>query len=93
MIDRDQEKLRYELGIHHRQNMRQNIDQKMIDNLEISKTPSQNYDQAYKALYLDELQKSVDLFQHKKTKEKLTQNYDSEVDYKVRNHTYSQNPG
>ena len=79
MVDRNQEKLKYELGIHHRQNMRQHIDPKMIDNLEISDTPSRNYDQAYKALYLDELQKSVDLFNHNKTKEKLTQNYEAEV--------------
>lgn len=80
MIDRQQEKLKYELGIHHRQNMRQQINPQMIDNLEISNTPSQNYDKAYKQLYHEELEKSVGLFNQKKHKEQFNKDYDRQAD-------------
>lgn len=40
----------------------------MIDELEISYTPSNNYQKAYKGLYYDELQKSALLRNHKKAR-------------------------
>ena len=80
MIDKQQEKLKYDLGIHHRQNMRQQINPQMIDNLEISNTPSQNYDKAYKQLYHEELEKSVGLFNQKKHKEQSNKDYDKQAD-------------
>lgn len=53
MLNRELEKLKYETSVHHRQNLRLNIDQNMIDKLEISPTPSKNYQKAYQDLYKD----------------------------------------
>ena len=61
MLDRNLEKLKYETNIHHKQNLRSAIDPKLIDELDISQIPSTNYKNAYKSLYQDELEKSVNL--------------------------------
>lgn len=53
MIDRNLEKLKYETSVHHRQNLRSQIDQNLIDVIEISATPSLNYQKAYQSLYYD----------------------------------------
>lgn len=76
MIDRNLEKLKYETSVHHRQNLRNQIDQNMIDQIELSQTPSHNYQKAYKSLYHEELQKSVQLYDNKKNLENTKKNYE-----------------
>lgn len=61
--------------MHHRQNLRGNIDQNMIDRIEISPTPSKNYQKAYQDLYKDELQKSVLLHDQKRVVEGIKKEY------------------
>lgn len=51
----------------------------MIDQLEISNTPSLNYQKAYQSLYYDELQKSVHLHDKKKNMEEIKKVYDQLV--------------
>jgi hypothetical protein len=53
MIDHNLERLKYESSIHHKQNLRNQLNQDMIDQIEISHTPSLNYQKAYQSLYQD----------------------------------------
>jgi hypothetical protein len=46
--------------------LRSHIDQNLIDRIEISETPSTNYQKRYQELYHDELERSVNLFDQKK---------------------------
>lgn len=69
MIDRNLERLKFQTSVHHKQNLRSLIDQNMIDKIEISNTPSLNYQRAYQSLYQDELQKSIMLHNKKKNLE------------------------
>lgn len=65
--------------MHHKQNLRNHIDQNMIDRLEISPHPSLNYQKAYQSLYQDELQKSVMLHDQKKAMDQTKKVYDTLV--------------
>lgn len=81
-MDRNLEKLKYETSVHHKQNLRSQIDQNLIDKIEISATPSLNYQRAYQSLYHDELQKSVMLHDRKKELEQTRKDYDKLVSNK-----------
>ena len=77
--DKEIEILKYETGKHHRQNLRANIDQNMIDSIEISHNPSGNYQKAFKGLYHDELEKSVSLHVNKKNIENTKKDYNRQI--------------
>ena len=79
MLDRKLEILKYETSKHHRQNLRGQIDQNMIDGFEISQNPSGNYQKAFKGLYNEELQKSVALHENKKNMETTKKEYDRQI--------------
>lgn len=80
MLDRDLEKLKFETNVHHKQNLRSAIDPNLIDQLDISEIPSNNYKNAYKSLYQDELEKSVNLHEKKKNIERVKDMYDTRID-------------
>ena len=44
---------------HHRELVREHIDPSLIDKIEISVHPSQNYQNAFKNVYQDELERTV----------------------------------
>lgn len=79
MLDRKLEILKYETSKHHRQNLRAEIDQNMIDGLEISQNPSGNYQKAFKGLYHQELEKSISLHENKKNMETTKKEYDRQI--------------
>lgn len=54
MADRKQaDRIIFETSKHHKQILRSQIDQNLIDKIEIDKNPSINYMNAYKNLYHD----------------------------------------
>jgi hypothetical protein len=46
-------RIRYETAVHHRQNLRSQLDQNLISRLELSAHPSHNYQQAYQSINQD----------------------------------------
>lgn len=44
---------------HHRQQLRQQIDPRVIETIEVDQNPSLNYKNAFKAVYYDELEKTI----------------------------------
>lgn len=62
MADRKQaDRIIFETAKHHKQILRSQIDQNLIDKIEIDKNPSINYMNAYKNLYHDQLEKTVQM--------------------------------
>lgn len=57
----------YQEKVHHRQQLRKQIDPKTIDHLEINPNPSVVSKKAYKSVYQDELER--ELFQHNLNKQ------------------------
>ena len=51
---------------HHRELIREHIDPNMINKLEISQHPSQNYQNAFKNVYQDELERTLEEQREKK---------------------------
>ena len=64
----------YQEKMHHRQQLRKQIDPQTIDKLEINDNPSQVSRKAYKSLYQDELEKEVQEHNLNKQWEKTVQN-------------------
>lgn len=52
---------------HHRQVLHEQIDQNMINNIELTSNPSQNYRKAYQCLYQDSLEQTVQQYAVKKS--------------------------
>jgi len=50
---RTADRLKFEASKHHKQILRSQIDEKVIDEIEIDRNPSQNYMNAYKNMYND----------------------------------------
>lgn len=66
----------FEVAKHHKQILRSQIDGKMIDQIEINQNPSQNYMNAYKNMYNDELSKTVERQELKKQKQRTVEDED-----------------
>lgn len=62
--------LAYTSKPHHREHVRSQIDNKLIEKLELHPSPSQNYKKAFNSLYCEELERSVKLQEERKLKEK-----------------------
>jgi hypothetical protein len=53
------QRVNYSNAKHHKQIIREQIDPNLITDIEISQQPSLNYKNAFKSIYMDELEKSI----------------------------------
>lgn len=53
------DRLNYANAKHHRELLHQTIDNQLIQKIELSPSPSLNYQKAFKSLYQDELEKTL----------------------------------
>ena len=65
-------RINYQNCKHHRELLREQIDSKVIDKIEISHNPSSNYKNAFKNIYQDELEKTLEEHQERKVKEQAS---------------------
>ena len=57
---------------HHRELIREHISPQLIDRIEISQNPSQNYKTAFKGVYMDQLERTLEEHKEKQQMEKST---------------------
>lgn len=65
-------RVNYANTIHHKEMLRSKLDPHLIDKIEISQTPSQNYKNAFKTVYQDELEKTIEYEKQKKVRQLYT---------------------
>lgn len=65
---RETDRIIFETSKHHKQILRSQIDPSLIDKIEIDRNPSLNYQNAYKGLFKDELEKTINQQEEKRNK-------------------------
>lgn len=65
---KEADRILFETAKHHKQALRSQIDPSLIERIEIDRNPSLNYQNAYKSLFQDELEKTVSLQEQKRNK-------------------------
>ena len=71
-VNSEANRINYANVKHHRELVREHIDPNLINKIEISQHPSQNYQNAFKSIYQDELERTVE--EHKE-KKKMQQSF------------------
>lgn len=59
-------RVNYSLAKHHKERLREQIDPRVIEKIEVAENPSLNYRNAFKAVYHDELEKTIEYQLEKK---------------------------